>query len=120
MEHPVVCLLTDVVAAVAYAASGGFVAGLCVGVCPRAGFALRTFRSVLGYQSIVAPTCMASRPCGVPEVRGGSACGPSTLWRSEVAVLASLLGFFVKLTPSFADETSQQLPPRRTEEMGLQ
>ncbi|MQM13722.1 hypothetical protein Taro_046652 [Colocasia esculenta] len=30
---------------------------------------------------------MASRPRGVPGVRGGSACGPSTLWRSEVVVL---------------------------------
>ncbi|MQL93426.1 hypothetical protein Taro_026071 [Colocasia esculenta] len=43
--------------------------------------------SVLGCQSVVAPACMASQPCGVPGVRGGSACGPSTLWRSEVAVL---------------------------------
>ncbi|MQL83646.1 hypothetical protein Taro_016150 [Colocasia esculenta] len=30
-----------------------------------------------------------SRPCSVSGVRGGSAYGPSTLWRSEVAVLAS-------------------------------
>ncbi|MQM03037.1 hypothetical protein Taro_035813 [Colocasia esculenta] len=37
--------------------------------------------SVLGCQSVVAPTCMASRPGGVSRVRGGSACGPSTLWR---------------------------------------
>ncbi|MQM12375.1 hypothetical protein Taro_045291 [Colocasia esculenta] len=44
--------------------------------------------SVLWCQSVVAHVCMASRPCGVPGVRGGSACGPSTLWRFEVAVLA--------------------------------
>ncbi|MQM15864.1 hypothetical protein Taro_048817 [Colocasia esculenta] len=31
---------------------------------------------------------MASQPCGVSGVWGGSACGPSTLWRSEVAELA--------------------------------
>ncbi|MQL83274.1 hypothetical protein Taro_015756 [Colocasia esculenta] len=31
---------------------------------------------------------MASRPCSVPRVRGGSASGPSTLSRFEVAVLA--------------------------------
>ncbi|MQM03552.1 hypothetical protein Taro_036337 [Colocasia esculenta] len=46
------------------------------------------FRSpVLGCQSMVAPACVASRPRGVSKVRGGSTCGPSTLWRSEVAVL---------------------------------
>ncbi|MQL92805.1 hypothetical protein Taro_025438, partial [Colocasia esculenta] len=46
------------------------------------------FRSpVLGCQSVVAPARVASRPRGVFEVRGGSACGPSTLWRSKVAVL---------------------------------
>ncbi|MQL73513.1 hypothetical protein Taro_005850, partial [Colocasia esculenta] len=44
---------------------------------------------VLGCQSVVAPACMASRPCGVSGVRGGSTCGPSTLWRSEVAVLVA-------------------------------
>ncbi|MQM11442.1 hypothetical protein Taro_044349, partial [Colocasia esculenta] len=43
--------------------------------------------SVLGFQSAVAPARMASRLCGVSGVRGGSACGPSTLWRSKVAVL---------------------------------
>ncbi|MQM20574.1 hypothetical protein Taro_053597 [Colocasia esculenta] len=48
----------------------------------------RYHSSVLGCQSAVAPTCMTSQPCGVSGVRGGSACGPSTLWRSEVAVLA--------------------------------
>ncbi|MQM14673.1 hypothetical protein Taro_047609 [Colocasia esculenta] len=32
--------------------------------------------------------CVASRPCGVSGVRDGFACGPSTLWRSEVAMLA--------------------------------
>ncbi|MQL94726.1 hypothetical protein Taro_027383, partial [Colocasia esculenta] len=36
----------------------------------------------------MALACVASRPGGVPGVRGGSACGPSTLWRSEVVVLA--------------------------------
>ncbi|MQL71044.1 hypothetical protein Taro_003380 [Colocasia esculenta] len=46
------------------------------------------FRSpVLGCQSVVAPACVASRPRGVSGVRGGSVCRPSTLWRSEVAVL---------------------------------
>ncbi|MQM08000.1 hypothetical protein Taro_040847 [Colocasia esculenta] len=46
------------------------------------------FRSpVLGCQSVVAPTCMDSRPCSVSGVRSSSACGPSTLWRSEVAML---------------------------------
>ncbi|MQM10017.1 hypothetical protein Taro_042908 [Colocasia esculenta] len=43
---------------------------------------------VLGCQSVVAPACVISWPCGMSTVRGGSACGPSTLWRSEVAVLA--------------------------------
>ncbi|MQM14854.1 hypothetical protein Taro_047789 [Colocasia esculenta] len=38
-------------------------------------------------QSVVAPACVASRPRSVSEVRGGSTCGPSTLWRSEVAML---------------------------------
>ncbi|MQM00769.1 hypothetical protein Taro_033510 [Colocasia esculenta] len=36
--------------------------------------------SILGCQFVVALACMASRPCGVPGVRGGSACGPSTLY----------------------------------------
>ncbi|MQL83816.1 hypothetical protein Taro_016312 [Colocasia esculenta] len=46
------------------------------------------FRSpVLGYQSVVAPASVVSRPGGVSRVRGGSACGPSTSWRSEVVVL---------------------------------
>ncbi|MQM20454.1 hypothetical protein Taro_053474 [Colocasia esculenta] len=35
----------------------------------------------------MAPTSVVSRPGGVSRVRGGSACGPSTSWRSEVAVL---------------------------------
>ncbi|MQM20852.1 hypothetical protein Taro_053881 [Colocasia esculenta] len=43
---------------------------------------------VLGCQSVVVPTCVASRLGGVSEVRDGSACRSSTLWRSEVAVLA--------------------------------
>ncbi|MQM14371.1 hypothetical protein Taro_047301 [Colocasia esculenta] len=43
---------------------------------------------VLGCQSVVAPVCVASRPCGMSIVRGGSACGPSALWRFEVAMLA--------------------------------
>ncbi|MQM23795.1 hypothetical protein Taro_056865, partial [Colocasia esculenta] len=43
--------------------------------------------SVPGCQSVVAPACVVSRPRGVSRVRSGSACGPSTLWRSEVAVL---------------------------------
>ncbi|MQM08142.1 hypothetical protein Taro_040995 [Colocasia esculenta] len=42
---------------------------------------------VLGCQSVVAPASVVSRPGGVSRVRGGSACGPSTLRRSEVAVL---------------------------------
>ncbi|MQL95857.1 hypothetical protein Taro_028526 [Colocasia esculenta] len=44
--------------------------------------------SVLGCQSVVAPAYVVSRPGGVSRVWGGSACGPSTLWRSEVVVLA--------------------------------
>ncbi|MQM11519.1 hypothetical protein Taro_044426, partial [Colocasia esculenta] len=57
--------------------------------------------SILGCQSVVAPACMASRPCGVPRVWGGSACGPSTLWRSEVTVLAGsfLFSEFLLLWP---------------------
>ncbi|MQM12751.1 hypothetical protein Taro_045669 [Colocasia esculenta] len=48
------------------------------------------FRSpVRGCQSVVAPPCMASRPRGVSRVWGGSPCEPSTLWRSEVAVLVA-------------------------------
>ncbi|MQL72521.1 hypothetical protein Taro_004859 [Colocasia esculenta] len=40
------------------------------------------FRSPIhGCQSVVAPACVAPRPCGVSGVRGGSACGPSSLWR---------------------------------------
>ncbi|MQL76499.1 hypothetical protein Taro_008890 [Colocasia esculenta] len=42
---------------------------------------------VLGCQSMVALACVASPPRGVSGVWGGSACRPSTLWRSEVAVL---------------------------------
>ncbi|MQL84388.1 hypothetical protein Taro_016889 [Colocasia esculenta] len=46
------------------------------------------FRSpVLGCQSVVAPAGVVSRLGGVSRVRGGSNCGPSTSWRSEVAVL---------------------------------
>ncbi|MQM15352.1 hypothetical protein Taro_048296, partial [Colocasia esculenta] len=36
---------------------------------------------------MVAPARVASRPCGVSGILGGSVCRPSTLWRSEVAVL---------------------------------
>ncbi|MQL75374.1 hypothetical protein Taro_007745 [Colocasia esculenta] len=43
---------------------------------------------VLECQSVVAPACVASRPCGMSMVRGGSTCGPSTLWKFEVAMLA--------------------------------
>ncbi|MQM06225.1 hypothetical protein Taro_039046 [Colocasia esculenta] len=42
---------------------------------------------VLGCQSMVASVCVASRPHGVSGVWGGSACRPSTLSRSQVAVL---------------------------------
>ncbi|MQM15351.1 hypothetical protein Taro_048297 [Colocasia esculenta] len=41
---------------------------------------------VLGCQSVVAPAYVVSRPRGVFEIRSGSTCGPSTLWRSEVVV----------------------------------
>ncbi|MQL84073.1 hypothetical protein Taro_016573 [Colocasia esculenta] len=34
---------------------------------------------ILGSQPVMAPACVASRPGGVSGVRGGSACGPSTL-----------------------------------------
>ncbi|MQM08819.1 hypothetical protein Taro_041676 [Colocasia esculenta] len=44
---------------------------------------------VFPHESVVAPACMAFRPGGVSTVRGGSACGPSSLWRSEVVVLES-------------------------------
>ncbi|MQM03231.1 hypothetical protein Taro_036009 [Colocasia esculenta] len=40
---------------------------------------------------VVAPACAASRPRSVSRVQGGSACGPSTLGRTEVVVLALLL-----------------------------
>ncbi|MQL89101.1 hypothetical protein Taro_021683, partial [Colocasia esculenta] len=46
---------------------------------------------VLGCQSVVALACVVSRPCGVSRVRGGSVCGPSTLWRFEVAMLVVFL-----------------------------
>ncbi|MQM15790.1 hypothetical protein Taro_048740 [Colocasia esculenta] len=36
--------------------------------------------------SVVAPECVVPRPRGVSEVQSGSAYGPSTLWRSKVAV----------------------------------
>ncbi|MQL84105.1 hypothetical protein Taro_016624, partial [Colocasia esculenta] len=36
--------------------------------------------------SVVAPECVVPRPRGVSEVQDGSACGPSTLWRSEVVM----------------------------------
>ncbi|MQM10464.1 hypothetical protein Taro_043358 [Colocasia esculenta] len=42
---------------------------------------------VLGCQSMVALTCVVSQPCGMSTVRGGSACGPSTLWRFKEVVL---------------------------------
>ncbi|MQM04468.1 hypothetical protein Taro_037265 [Colocasia esculenta] len=35
---------------------------------------------------MVALKCVVPLPRGVSKVQGGSACGPSTLWRSEVAV----------------------------------
>ncbi|MQL67739.1 hypothetical protein Taro_000016, partial [Colocasia esculenta] len=35
---------------------------------------------------VVAPECVVPCPRSVSMVQGGSACGPSTLWRSEVAV----------------------------------
>ncbi|MQM08952.1 hypothetical protein Taro_041810 [Colocasia esculenta] len=77
------------------AASGGGLVAIAVTAFPHDTHASGGFRSVssrfrspaLGCQSAVAPACVASRPCGVSRVRGGSACGPSTLWRSEVAVL---------------------------------
>ncbi|MQL88073.1 hypothetical protein Taro_020625 [Colocasia esculenta] len=77
------------------AASGGGLVVVVVTVFPHdtrasSGFCSVSSRfcgSILGCQSVVAPACMASRPGGVSTVRGGSACGPSTLWRSEVAVL---------------------------------
>ncbi|MQL86298.1 hypothetical protein Taro_018838, partial [Colocasia esculenta] len=61
-----------------------------VRTCASGGFrsVFSRFRSpVLGCQSVVAPASVVSRPSGVSRVRGGYACGPSTLWRSEVAVL---------------------------------
>ncbi|MQL86086.1 hypothetical protein Taro_018613, partial [Colocasia esculenta] len=54
-------------------------------VCPPLG--CQWWCPVLGCQYVVESLCVASRPRGVSGVRGGSACGPSTLWRSEVSVL---------------------------------
>ncbi|MQL96217.1 hypothetical protein Taro_028892 [Colocasia esculenta] len=51
---------------------------------------------VLGCQFVVAPVCVASRPRCVSEGWGGSACGPSTLWRSEVAVFVFMLLWLVR------------------------
>ncbi|MQM11859.1 hypothetical protein Taro_044768 [Colocasia esculenta] len=34
---------------------------------------------ILGFQPVMAPACVASRPGGVSGFRGGSTCGPSTL-----------------------------------------
>ncbi|MQL84814.1 hypothetical protein Taro_017325 [Colocasia esculenta] len=61
-----------------------------VRTCASGGFrsVFSRFRSpVLGCQFVVAPASVVSQPGGVSRVQGGSACGPSTLWRSEVAVL---------------------------------
>ncbi|MQL97115.1 hypothetical protein Taro_029801 [Colocasia esculenta] len=77
------------------AASGGGLVAVVVMTFPHDTHASGGFRSVssqflspaLGCQSVVALACVASRPCGVSGVRGGSACGPLSLWRSEVAVL---------------------------------
>ncbi|MQL82046.1 hypothetical protein Taro_014514 [Colocasia esculenta] len=61
------------------AASGGGLVAVVVTTFPH--------DSLLGCQSVVALACVASRPRSVSGVRGGSACGPSTLWRSEVVML---------------------------------
>ncbi|MQM15267.1 hypothetical protein Taro_048211 [Colocasia esculenta] len=66
-------------------ASGG---GLVVVAVVSASVSSQFRSPVLGCQSVVAPACVASRPRDVSGVRGGSACGPSTLWMSKVAVLA--------------------------------
>ncbi|MQM11319.1 hypothetical protein Taro_044223 [Colocasia esculenta] len=42
---------------------------------------------MLPHDPVVAPASVVSQRGGVSRVRGGSACGPSTLWRSEVVVL---------------------------------
>ncbi|MQM15512.1 hypothetical protein Taro_048459 [Colocasia esculenta] len=50
-------------------------------------------RSLAGQQRewLFVVAGVVSRPCSVSRVRGGSACGPSTLWRSEVAMLVGLM-----------------------------
>ncbi|MQL99193.1 hypothetical protein Taro_031911, partial [Colocasia esculenta] len=42
---------------------------------------------VIWCQSVVALACVVFRPRGMFGVWDASACGPSTLWRSEVAML---------------------------------
>ncbi|MQL93661.1 hypothetical protein Taro_026315 [Colocasia esculenta] len=59
------------------------VVGLALGrpvllVVPASVFS-RFHGPILGCQPVMAPTCVASRPGGLSGVRGGSACGPSTL-----------------------------------------
>ncbi|MQL86670.1 hypothetical protein Taro_019202, partial [Colocasia esculenta] len=80
---------------------------------------------VLGCQSVMAPACVASRPCGVSGVRGGSTCGLSTLWRSEVAVLAVrhcshlVVAWLTPLLPSARGSPSRELDVGRVAEAAV-
>ncbi|MQM12953.1 hypothetical protein Taro_045874 [Colocasia esculenta] len=73
------------------AASGGGMVAVIVTTFPHdtrasGGFrfgVLSTPSSRSGCQSMVAPVSVVSRTGGVSRVWGGSACGPSTLWRSR-------------------------------------
>ncbi|MQL70448.1 hypothetical protein Taro_002759 [Colocasia esculenta] len=67
------------------AASGGSLVVVVVTAFPH-----DVSNSVPGCQSVVTSACVVSRPRGVSRVRSGSECGPSTLWRSEVAVLVGV------------------------------
>ncbi|MQM22973.1 hypothetical protein Taro_056033 [Colocasia esculenta] len=87
---------------------------------------------VLGCQFMVAPACVASQPCGVSGVWGGSVFRPSTLWRSEVAVLVVRLRSrlvvawsrrvcrgLTPLLPSAGGSSSRELGVRRVAEVAM-
>ncbi|MQM10093.1 hypothetical protein Taro_042981 [Colocasia esculenta] len=93
-----------------------------VRTCASGGFrwVFSQFRSpVLGCQSVVAPASVVSRPGGVSRVPGGSACGPSTLWRSEVAVLEALFARLTPLLPSARGSSSRELGVGRVAEAAV-
>ncbi|MQL72126.1 hypothetical protein Taro_004461 [Colocasia esculenta] len=91
-----------------FAASGSGLVVVVVMVFPQ------DFRSPVPWcQSVVAPVCVVSQPCGVSRVRGGSACGPLTLWRSKVAMLVA------HLLPSARGSSSRELGVRRVAEAAV-